>query len=456
MVALTSASLRAPRPDDWPHTTRILPWLIAAFLVMMWLFPFDGIDLRVQLPFDSKLDRALLAVMVLVWVASLLSGKTAAPTFRASPLNRAVLAFAGVAVASILLNIERMELLGESDVALKKMALLVSYIAFFFVVASSLRPSELRNFTILFVVLACIGAAGTIWEYRTDFNAFYEWAGEILPSGLFQVAPDRLDPRFERASITGPTAHGLAIATMLAIALPFAVAAGLGARQRAAKLAYFLATAIILTGAVATIRKTAAVVPVAALLTLFAFRPRELIRLAPVGLVLLVLMQGMAPGAGGQVKSQLSSFTERQSTKGRTADYDAVGPDLLAHRTLGRGYGTYDHERYRLLDNEYLNVMITTGLVGLAAYVAMILGVVVVATRPIRSRDALRAPPALGAAAAAVAFGVATALFDILAFPQAPYLFFFVGALAVVAAGQAAPLPAGSIPMAARTAAAPG
>jgi hypothetical protein len=145
-------------------------------------------------------------------------------------------------------------------------------------------------------------------------------------------------------------------------------------------------------------------------------------------------MQGMAPGAGGQVKSQLSSFTERQSTKGRTADYEAVVPDLLAHRTLGRGFGTYSHERYRLLDNEYLAVIIGTGLVGLAAYLAMMLGVVLVAMRPIRSRDPLRAPPALGAAAAAVAFGIASALFDVLAFPQAPYLFFFVAALAVVAA----------------------
>jgi hypothetical protein len=420
----------------WPHTTRLLPWLIATFLVMLWVFPFDGIDLRVELPFDSKLDRALLGVILLVWAASLLSGGPAAPRLRSSVLNRAVLAFVAVALASVLVNIEQIELLGESDIAMKKVALLFSYVSFFFVVASSVRPAELRNFTILFVVLGCIAAAGTIWEYRTGFNAFYEWAGELLPSGLFQVAPDRLDPRFERASVTGPTAHGLAIATMLAIALPFAVAAGLAAKRGRTKLLYLLATAIILTGAVATIRKSAAVVPVAALLTVFAFRPRELIRLTPVVLVLLVFMQGMAPGAGGQIKSQFSSITERQSTKGRTADYDAIAPDLMAHQALGRGWGTYDYEVYRLLDNEYLQVLISTGLVGLAAYLAMIFGVVLVAARPIRSRDPLRGPPALGAAAAAVAFGVATALFDVIAFPQAPYLFFFVGALAVVAASR--------------------
>jgi hypothetical protein len=458
MAALPSAPARAARADVWPHTTRLLPWLIATFLAMLWVFPFDGIDLRVHLPFDSKLDRALLGVILLVWLASLLAGGPAAPRLRASMLNRAVLAFVGIALVSILINFEQIGLLGESDIAMKKLALLFSYVAFFFVVASSLRPGELRNFTILFVVLGCIAALGTIWEYRTGFNAFYDWAGQLLPSGLFDVRPDRLDPRFERAAVTGPTAHGLAIATMLAIALPFAVAAGLAAKRRKTKLLYLLATAIILTGAVATIRKSAAVVPVAALLTVFAFRPRELIRLTPVVLVLLVFMQGMAPGAGGQIKSQLSSFTERQSTVGRTSDYDAIGPDLMAHQAFGRGWGTYDYERYRLLDNEYLQVLISTGLVGLAAYLAMIFGVVLVAARPIRSRDPLRGPPALGAAAAAVAFGVATALFDVIAFPQAPYLFFFVGALAVVAASperEPAHAPAPAVPARPRIAGVP-
>jgi O-antigen ligase len=436
VAAAPSAPARADDADLWPHTTRLLPWLIAVFLVMLWLFPFDGIDLRVQLPFDSKLDRALLGVIVLVWAASLLAGGPAAPRLRSSRLNRVVLVFVAVAVVSILLNLDRMELLGEADMAIKKLALLLSYVAFFFIVASSVRPGELRNFTILFVSLASIAALGTIWEYRTDFNAFYEWAGQLLPSGLFKVVPDRIDPRFERAAVTGPAVHGLAIATMLAIALPFAIAAGLAAKRRKTKLLYLVATAIILTGAVSTIRKTAAVVPVAALVTVFAFRPRELIRLAPVGLVLLIFMHGLAPGAAGQIKSQMSSLMQRQSTEGRTSDYDAIGPDILAHQTFGRGWGSYDAERYRLLDNEYLQLLITTGLIGLAAYLAMIFGVVAVAARPIRSRDPLRAPPALGAAAAAVAFAVATALFDVIAFPQVPYLFFFVGALAVVAASS--------------------
>jgi O-antigen ligase len=225
---------------------------------------------------------------------------------------------------------------------------------------------------------------------------------------------------------------------MLAFALPFAVSGALAAKRRQAKVLYLLAAAIVFIGCIATLRKTAAIVPVAAILTLVAFRPREMLRLWPAGLLLLLLAPAMAPDAAGQVKSQLSSISGQPSTEGRTADYDAVQPDFLAHRTIGRGYGTYDHEKYRLLDNEYLGLLIGTGIVGFATFVAMILGVVLIAVRPIRSRDPVRGPPALAAAAAAVAFGVVAALFDVMAFPQTPYLFFFVAAIAVVAASRSA------------------
>ena len=48
-------------PGIWPHTTRILPWLAAAFLLMLWLVPFDSITAPFSLGADSKLDRVALS-----------------------------------------------------------------------------------------------------------------------------------------------------------------------------------------------------------------------------------------------------------------------------------------------------------------------------------------------------------------------------------------------------------
>ena len=423
---------------DWPHTTRVLPWLLAVFLGMFWLVPFDSIDLAITLPFDAKLDRVLMAVTILLWLGAFLSGRAGGPRIRHSLLNRTAVVFLAVAAASYLLNLRTIEWLGAGSTGLKSLALLMSYMVFFLVVSSVVRQSELKSFVKLFLVLACIAALGTIWEYRFDYNIFYEWSAALLPD-VFQVSPSSANPEFERANVVGPTGHGLAIASMLAMAFPFAIAYWFQASTTREKVFYFFVTAILLAGALATIRKSAAIVPAAALLALLVLRPRDMIRLAPAGVAILVMIQILAPGAGAQIKSQLTSFFENRqsaSTQGRTSDYEAIRPDRLAHPVLGRGFGTYSPDEYRILDNQYLGLSITTGLVGVAAYLALVLSVIFTSVSTIRSRDPIRGPPALAAAAGAAGFGMASALFDVLAFPQAPYIFFFLAGLAVVASGR--------------------
>ena len=107
-------------------------------------------------------------------------------------------------------------------------------------------------------------------------------------------------------------------------------------------------------------------------------------------------------------------------------------PDLLTHPVLGRGFGTLDSERvdtYRIFDNEYLGQVFQVGALGLLAFLALIIAPLLVARSVLRSDDPVRGPPALAAGAACFAFGVASALYDILTFPQAPYLFLFMAAI---------------------------
>ena len=60
------APVRAPavEKDNWPHTTRLSPWLVAAFLVMLFLIPFDEIKFKFHVGVDAKLDRFLLVAML--------------------------------------------------------------------------------------------------------------------------------------------------------------------------------------------------------------------------------------------------------------------------------------------------------------------------------------------------------------------------------------------------------
>ena len=50
----------AERLGDWPRTTRVLPWMIAGFIVMLWLVPFNSVQLAVSTPIDMHLDRLAL------------------------------------------------------------------------------------------------------------------------------------------------------------------------------------------------------------------------------------------------------------------------------------------------------------------------------------------------------------------------------------------------------------
>ena len=187
---------------------------------------------------------------------------------------------------------------------------------------------------------------------------------------------------------------------------------------------------------------------------------RSLLTLA---LVLGVLVHFTSPGALGLGASQLEPghVGGVLTTTDRTARYDAVRPDVLRHPLLGRGFQSYDPHKYRILDNEYLGLLITVGLLGLGAYVAMLATMLGSAHRVLRStpsarrREAVRfgrrpgrhptipsAIPAerersslaLAALASVGVVALAGALFDVLSFPHVPYLLFFLAAMVDYAA----------------------
>jgi O-antigen ligase len=429
----TLARARAEDGGMWPRTTRLLPWMLAAFVAMVWIVPFDSASLPVHLPFESKLDRVVILAIAFLWVAMLLIGGRTAPKLRRSPLNWAVGGFLCAAILSIVVNVDQLVNLDEFSLSIKKLALLLGYVLFYVLVTSIVRPAEVPAFVSLTIGLGVITAIGTIVQYRSGTNPFFVWEAKVLGPVGITLDPQPAGDSFGRAAITGPTQHGLVDALMLTIAFSLCLTRLVEPTQRRRWLVAACAI-LILAGAFATQRKTALVVPVAVVAAMVVMRPRQAVRLAPVGVVMLLAMPIVAPGALGSIRNQLftSSVASSDSTTGRTADYAAVQPDLAAHPAFGRGYGSYDPHKYRIIDNQYIGLAIETGFVGVGAYLLLLLGVVAAARPALRSGDPRRAPPALAAACAAVALAVAAALFDCFAYPQVPYVFLFVGGLAVL------------------------
>jgi O-antigen ligase len=157
------------------------------------------------------------------------------------------------------------------------------------------------------------------------------------------------------------------------------------------------------------------------------------------GIAMLLILHVLAPGAMGSLRQQLqpSRVTATSSTQQRQNDYAAVTPDILSHPAFGRGYGSYDGLTYRILDNQYLGLLVTTGVVGAGLFLVMLLTAMGSAHRLARDRSSPHGPVMLAACAAVASFLVASALFDVLSFPHVTYLLCFV--LGLIAASTASP-----------------
>jgi 4-amino-4-deoxy-L-arabinose transferase-like glycosyltransferase len=427
--------------DAWPRTRRPLPWLLVAFLAVIFLVPIEAVQMKVSLPFSSGFDRFFVAGIVAVWGLGLIFRREQGiERLRPKWWSVGVAALVVVAVASIAVNVSTITNLGEWDVAEKKVAVLLGLVAVFAIASLTLRVAELRPLAVLIVVLATITALGTIYEARTGNNLFYSTATTAL-SPLAEVEPPStdVDPAVNagRPLITGPTRHPLSVTSLLGMALPFAVVLAALAPGFRRRLLWLLAAGVIVTGALLTQRKSGLVIPVCALLALLVIRPRLLWRLAPYSVAGLVIALIATPGLFSSL-GELEREDSRSSVEGRTSDYPAIVPDLLSNPILGRGFGTLDtlrQDTYRIFDNEYLGTLYQTGFLGLIAFIALILTPVVIAVRyAARRENPLRGPPALAAAAGCLGFAVASALYDILTFPQAPYLFLFMAAMCTTAA----------------------
>ena len=424
------AKAAAARAADWPHTSRVLPWLLFGFLAMIWVIPFDSVLLPAGLPVNLTLDRAFLIVLTIAWV---LGDTEPAREHRFSRLHWAFGIFAAIAIISVLANSEALVRLGDIELAIKQLALLCSYVIFFALAASIIRASEISKMITGLIAFATLTAFAVIIEYRFGINFFHEYIGPLFPGYVRPPGIGEVDS-IGRKQIYGPTVQPLATSVMLAMALPFALSWLLKAKERRERILYSIAVVILIGGAMATQKKTSALAPAVVIAVFIAYRPRAMRRLLPLAFVLLVVTHFTAPGALGGVIDQLTPHkaTQTNSTQDRVGDYEAIEPDVASRPLIGRGYGSYDQIKHRILDNEYLTLAIGVGFFGIVAYLLIFILSFFAAHPVARSGDPDRGPPALAVMAGLAVALVSSAILDFLSFPQLSYLFCMMVAIAYI------------------------
>jgi hypothetical protein len=427
--------------DDWPHTTRVLPWMIAAFLFVLWLVPFDSIQLGGgSFPIDLKFDRIVLPFIFATWVLAVAAGGRGSPRLRLSWVHGGVFIFAGFACLSSVINAHGLNQTLLLDQGVKRIAQLLAYVTFFMLISSVVRRSEVPAFLRYTLVLGAVAAIGTIIEYRFNYNVFYDLSQRLLPGFQVGQAGSVGVDEIGRRLVRGPAELPLEAVGMLTMALPIALVGITDAVRRGQRILYGLVAALLLAGAIATERKSALLAPVAVILTVAYLKRRQLARFAPLALVIVGAVKVLAPGAIGSTVTQLNpSQLGVDTVTDRVLRYDAIRPDVWLHLAFGQGFGTYT---VRVLDNEFLGRLIEGGVLGLSAYVLMILSVLFVAIGAIRRRQPVASTIGQIAASVAVATLVLSGTYDVLAFPHVPYIFLSLAGLLV--AGVQSPKPVNS------------
>ena len=132
------------------------------------------------------------------------------------------------------------------------------------------------------------------------------------------------------------------------------------------------------------------------------------------------------PGLLGTITHLFTGASNDASTQSRTDSYSLAFEFIARTPFFGRGFLTFLPE-YRILDDQYLGLLIETGIVGLAAFLGLLVSGALEGLR-VRRLSANPRDGSLGVAlAASIASALASfALFDAFAFPMAAGVIFLV------------------------------
>lgn len=233
---------------------------------------------------------------------------------------------------------------------------------------------------------------------------------------------------FARAA--GTSTHPIEFGVMLAMILPISLHYALVETIRSIFSRWF-PVFVIAVAIPITISRSAMIGIIVVLAIVFPAWPvgRRRIGYAAIATVLVVVYV-VVPGLLGTLLRLFTGVATDDSARSRTDSYELAWSFIEQNPFFGRGFSTF-LPSYRILDNQYLGLIIETGFVGLFAFLGVILTGILVGTKVMRTS----ANPGVTSlsrslVAAITAAACAYATFDGFGFPQVAGLtFFFLGCI---------------------------
>jgi hypothetical protein len=452
VVALASAGLNVyPIPILALETVAIAfvamhRWLLAwrtmlgAIVLVILLIPIKRYELPVQMPLQLEPYRILVGSVGAALAASLVVDPTL--RLRGTGLDAPIAMLLLAMVLSVLTRAGYVLNGGFTEYVSRYIMFFTSYIIVFYLVTVALtRRSEVEWVLRLLIAGAAVVSAFTIYESWTNYNIF-----DHIPLLQFNGPPYVTD-RGGGARAYASAQHPIAMGAALMMLVPIAIYLVHSTRKRR----WWLATALLIMGALATKSRTAVIMLVVIIVAMWIMKPRQTRRILPKLLPLLLVIHVALPGtlstfknaflpSGGIVASETSTDAMWRVNygRGRIGEWSPALKEWARTPIFGQGVGTRVNDlkdpkfNAPITDDQWLASLLDIGAFGVVA----LLWFFTSATRRL-GRLARRDESengwlltGLAASIAAYAFGMLT--FDAFNFVQVTMLAFLVTAIGVV------------------------
>lgn len=285
--------------------------------------------------------------------------------------------------------------------------------------------SRERITTLLQRLVLIGGCAAFIGILEFAFSGFNFREVMLLP-GLTANVDVVSDTRSGFDRVTAAASHPIEFSVVTAALVPLALHFVLHAERGRWRFALAL-VALLCAVPMSVSRSGILTLAVAVAFYVVALTHRGRLNALVLAVIGLGAFRAMVPGLLGTVRSLFRDVGTDPSIAGRTDDYEAIPVLMEGHWWLGRGTGTFLPDVYFYLDNQYLAALLQGGVLGLAAFVALLVVGLGVA-RGVRRRSSDPGLSSLGQALAATiaALGASALVFDSLSFRQSSFLLFLV------------------------------
>jgi hypothetical protein len=354
---------------------KLLSWraLVASTIAVILFVPIRRYQMPGHLPFQLEPYRLIVALIAVGWVASLLVDPRV--RLRGSQLlNAPLLAILLVAATSIIVNGHRVNALGVGSVAAKKLTFLLSFIVVFYLILSvTRRRADIESLIRALVgggaVLSCFG----LLERWSHYNVF-DHLSTLIPILRLNDVSDNL-ARGGHHRVMASSQHPIALGAVLMMLVPLAVYLARSTGRRM----WWAAGLLILLCGLATLSRTGVLMLVVIVLVYFRQRPREVKRLWPLFIPMLLAVHLAVPGAIGTFRSSFfpagGLVAQQKNANVGSGRIASLGPGLHVvgeDPFVGQGYGTRvvdgPHPNSFIVDDEWLSTAMETGIAGVAAW----------------------------------------------------------------------------------------